>query len=133
MIPTWLQRHLEATGRWNSDGVARRVSGGHCLDCRAQVIRGLDSDPAGLPVTCDPQPLDQLGEALALVAGRSTYGLTRTADRWQLDQRSRWRIAGGRRALVLAAHRCGAPPLPAEPPEPTFDALCTCRPEEPCF
>lgn len=119
MIPTWLRRHLEETGRWNTGGIGRAIRSGTCTRCPEQVIRALDSDVAAIPATCDPQPVDQLGEALALIAGRTTYTLHRHPGGWQLDPRDEWRIRAGRPGSVLAEHRCHAPPLPtAADPEP---------------
>lgn len=116
MIPTWLQRHLEQAGRWNSDGVSRTISAGRCHHCHTPVVRGLDADVAGLPITADPQPVDQLGEAIALIAGRGSYDLAHNGGRWQLSHRDQWRIRAGRPATVLAGHQCGSPPLPPGPP-----------------
>jgi hypothetical protein len=125
MIPTWLQRQLEEAGRWNTDGVGRGLSAGRCSHCQAQVIRGLDADVAGLPATCDPATVDNLGEALALLAGRWTYTVQHVAGRWQLSHRDQWRIRAGNPATVLASHQCHSPPLPAgqplHDPTPTFD------------
>lgn len=118
MIPTWLQRHLEQLGLWNSDSFSRRLSAGRCHRCHAQVVRGLDADVAAISVTADPQPIDQLGEALALLAGRSSYSLLRRDSAWSLSPRDEYRIRAGKPATVLAEHRCGSPPLPAGPPLP---------------
>lgn len=118
MIPTWLQRQLEQAGRWNSDGVSRRLSASRCRQCHAQVVRGLDADVAAVTVVADPQPVDQLGEALALMSGRGTWQLLHRDGGWSLSPRDQWRIAAGKPATVLAEHRCGSPPLPAGPPIP---------------
>lgn len=118
MIPPWLQRQLEAKGRWNSDGISRGIHAGRCRTCTAPVVRGLDADVAGLPVTCDPQPVDSLGEAIALVGGRGTYTLALIAGRWQVSHRDQWRIAARRADHVLASHQCDSPPLPPGPPLP---------------
>lgn len=118
MIPTWLQRQLEAAGRWNTDGIGRALSSGRCRTCLAQVLRGLDGDRCALPRTCDPQPVDQLGEALALIGERATFTLTHSSGRWQIDSRDVYRIRLGKPGAVLAEHRCHAPPLPAAPLPP---------------
>lgn len=118
MIPNWLRRQLEAAGRWNVDGVSRRMSAGHCRTCHAQVVRGLDADVAAITVTADPQPIDQLGEALALLSGRGTWSLLQRDGHWSLSPRDQWRIAAQKPATVLAEHRCGSPPLPAGSPLP---------------
>jgi hypothetical protein len=116
VIPTWLQRQLETAGRWNSDGIGRSLTAGCCRSCKQPVVRGLDADVAGIPATCDPEPIDQAGELLALVAGRATYTVRHIGGRWQIGYRDHWRIKAGRPAAVLAEHRCGSPPLPAGPP-----------------
>lgn len=113
MIPAWLQRHLETAGRWNVDGIGRRLSGGRCRRCHATVVRALDDDIAGLPVTCDAQPVNDVGEALALLQGRATYAVVNSLGRWQLDPRDRYRIAARRPDLVVAQHVCDVPALPA--------------------
>lgn len=131
MIPTWLQRHLEEAGRWNVDGIGRHLSAGRCARCRQQVLRGLDDDVAGLPVVCDPGPVDELGEFLALAAGRPTYTLSRRGGRWLIDPRDRYRIAARRQDVVLAAHACGSAPLPAAPTRTPQGAVTT--PQEPTW
>lgn len=123
MIPTWLRRQLETAGRWNTDGVGRALSGGRCRSCKQPVVRGLDDDVAALAVTCDPRPVDELGEALALMQGRRTFAVASRGGRLLVDPREPLAIAARRPADVLAEHRCGSPPLPAAPqpanPQPT--------------
>jgi hypothetical protein len=108
MIPTWLLRRLEDAGRLDADGTRRTVRTVTCR-CGAAVLAGLDADRCALAVLVDPAPVDVRGEALAVLAGRSTYDL----HGLELDRRDVWRLAGPRRAPVLAEHRCGAVPLPA--------------------
>lgn len=116
MIPRWLQAHLEATGRWDTDGIRRAVAAHLCRTCATRILTGLDDDRAGFPVTVDPTPLDQTGEALAQLSGRTTYALTRRGDRYELDHRDasaiRHRPAGSGTFDVVPAHRCHAA-LPA--------------------
>lgn len=118
MIAPWLIAHLETTGRWNADGAARRARV-RTHSCGAVVVHGLDAYTCGIPTTADPTPLSALGEALALIAGRPTYTLTRTGNRLELDHRTQHHIAGHPAgtlpADVVAAHQCHTPQLPTLP------------------
>lgn len=135
-IPRWLQTHLEACGRWDADGIRRAVSAAVCPTCKTRVLTGLDDDRCAGPATADPTPLDATGEALALLAGRSTYDLTRRGDRYELDLRDpiriRHRPAGSPGADVVPAHRCHAASLPAvasvHAPRPIAAQGCTDEP-----
>lgn len=112
MIPRWLQDHLEATGRANTDGIGRAINTRTCPGCGQATVTGLDADVAALPARCDPHPVDQVGELIALATGRRTYDLTPTSGRLELYHRECWHIAARRRYPVLAQHACGQP-LPA--------------------
>lgn len=46
-----------------------------CPRCGVPTIVGRPSDMIGWDVRCDPQPLDKLGEVLALMSGRATFCL----------------------------------------------------------
>lgn len=115
-ITPWLRQHLINTGSWNKDGIGRHA---HLKvhPCGAVVAVGLDADRCAIAVTCDTTPLSPVGEALAVIAGRPTYSLTRTGRRIQLNHRSQFHIAGSpagtRDYDVVAAHVCGSPPLPS--------------------
>lgn len=122
MIATWLQRHLEDRGLWDSDGITRATRARRCRSCRAYVLAGLDSDQCALPVAVDIDPLNRLGEAAALIAGRTTYSLRFRSGRLELDHRGQFEIRGeAQRNLtggqlrrdVLPAHVCGMPSLGA--------------------
>lgn len=121
MTAAWLRTYLETTGRANTDGIGRVVRVGLCRDCGAQVVRGLDDEICAIPVTCDPTPIDTLGEALATITARRTYDLTGPARRPNLDPRRPDHIRRPRRYPVLVTHLCGQP-LPADttpaPPRP---------------
>jgi len=111
MIPAWLQPILEARGAWNGDGVSRRA---HAITCRCgqTVIRGLDADRAALPISADPQPLNQLGEVLTLTTGRHTYDLEWRNGRYELNPRRAAHIANSPPnsspdTSVVAEHQCG--------------------------
>lgn len=89
-----------------------------CRHCKAPVLAGLDDELCGFPTTVDPTPLSPIGEALALLAGRTTYRLDKDQQLWRRD---RWQIAGQPAGTVdrlfphdvVASHSCGAPPLPS--------------------
>lgn len=84
-----------------------------CPRCSSRVLVGVDD--IGLDVALDPTPLDQRGEALAVLDGRKTYTVDKPGRR---GPRELWR----RRAphighpmhgsTVHAAHRCHQP-IPA--------------------
>lgn len=112
----WLVDHLVHTGVMTETGLTRRARPRPCPHCSTWVITGLDADTLALEAACDPQPLNTLGEAMALVAGRRTLNLTRTRGRLELEQRWADHVesqpAGTGRADVLAEHVCGQP-IPA--------------------
>lgn len=116
MIPRWLQAHLEATGRWDTDGVRRAVAARLCPTCGRRILTGLDDDRTAWPARVDPTPLDPTGEALAQLTGRATYALARRGDRYELDHRDasaiRHQPAGSGTFDVVAAHHCHAASLP---------------------
>jgi len=116
-IPPWLQRHLEATGRADTDHIKRRVQAGTCRTCHAPILTGLDATRAGYPSRTQPTPISELGEALALAAGAPTYDLVDAGDRYELEARDTHTIPAARRWPVLAAHRCGVTwPVDPDPP-----------------
>lgn len=140
MIPAWLRDHLEQRGLWDTDGVGRGAKVQRCRKCREYVLVGLDADRCALPVACDPDPLSRLGEAAAVIAGRTTYSLRWLSDRLELDHRGHFEIRGDARCGdvccpakancrdpdcsmaredldlrhdVLASHSCGEPSIGA--------------------
>lgn len=120
MMAPWLIRHLEQTGAWSRDGIGRVAKLRRCQACPAWTITGLDADRCAFAVTTDTQPLSPLGEALAVVTGRVTFALRRTAgSRITLDHRHPIAIAatpaGAGDYDVVAAHVCGADVLPTIP------------------
>ena len=117
-LPAWLLAHLEATGRHNTDGIARAARYQRCVDCRRAVLTGLDADRAALPAECDPTEIDTRGELVALALGLRTYTLTRATNSsgktaWNLDRRDQWQIRAGQRTAIVAQHRCGIAIPPA--------------------
>jgi hypothetical protein len=116
MIPTWLQRHLENTGRWNTDGISRAAAVGRCR-CGAEVLRGLDAERCALATTADPGPIDPAGEMQALITGHATYRLRHINARWEIDRRSPFDIAAQPAGIVdvIAEHKCDTA-IPANGP-----------------
>lgn len=114
----YIKAKLEAEG-YTTGGVGRRVQARTCRTCHAPVLAGADGDVCGRVRQVDPDPLDKVGEALAVLTGRYTVALWRTRDRYELEARDQWSIAGSpppqARFDVLAEHVCGAPPLPTIP------------------
>lgn len=113
MIPAWLQRR-------QAGDTTRAATIRLCPSCRAPVLVGYDADHLALKAVCDPTPLTPLGEAVALITGRTTYALTPGRDRKELDYRDEWRIGHPTRNPILAAHQCDGIDLRpfAQPPEP---------------
>jgi hypothetical protein len=111
--------------------MSRLVRAATCK-CGAKILTGDDSDVCGIRTDVDQQPVDNLGEFLALATGRRTYELRPTATRGShsrlLDERTAARIrTGASRHPIHPEHRCGQP-LPAAPvtaAEPTATAVPT--------
>lgn len=113
-IPAWLVRRLNADGTIDpATGATRRARPAKCSRCGAWVVRGYDADWCSLAVDADPDPLDALGEALALIAGRPTFELRMAGGRPELRRRDRWMIAGHPAGTdktdILAGHDCDKP------------------------
>lgn len=100
-----------------------------CKKCGATILTGLDADIAALKVEIDPTPITPLGEAVALLQGRSTYQLHTARGARQIHHRNDWNITAPRTRPVYPAHRCGHPlddhldttwtTPPPQPPAPT--------------
>ena len=111
-MPAHIRLHLEHQGILTPDGISRRAHTRYCRHCRRPVMTGLDHDHVAATATCDPTPLDALGELTALMNGRPTYELTWTRERgYVLDHRDQFRIRGRpagtwRDGDVLAEHKC---------------------------
>jgi hypothetical protein len=121
MIPAWLRRHLHETGAM-VDGVTRKARIHACPKCGRAVLKGLTEEPCSILATCDPTPLSNLGEAMAVLDDRMTFDLAYRGGRLELDDRDDFHIKGSppespdswrAHSDVLAAHRCGTPPLPS--------------------
>jgi hypothetical protein len=96
------------TGAITTDRLTKKARPAHCPRCGLIVLAGLDE--LGRKVRVDYHPTTVPGEALALLAGRDTYGL----DGAELYQRLAYHIEGKNADAteVRAEHRCGDPPLP---------------------
>lgn len=118
-IPAWLNRHLEAIGQANPDGITRTARARRCPRCKAVLLTGLDAPRCAFAVRVDPHPLDAAGELASLLVGRPTYRATAVGTNYELDHRAWWNVRNSPPSdavVVLAAHRCGKPlstqPLP---------------------
>lgn len=134
MIPDWLAKHLEDTGKLGPDRIGRAARLHHCKSCGRYMLTGLDNDMCASVANADPTPVSPLGEALALIGNRRTYTLHRTTDRLELQIRDRWQIAGapaGTRHDVLPEHTCEAIDLPAA--ESVHQRYAVALPDNPPF
>lgn len=117
-FPDWLVRHLQNIGAMGNDYVGRRARATRCRYCPCSILVGLDGDRCAWVARVDPLPLSPIGEALAILSGRTTYALHVGIGRLELQVRDRWQITGapaGTRYDVLAAHVCGGVTLPYAP------------------
>lgn len=111
-MPSWLQRHLIATGVLTETGLGRKAQLRRHRRCGIPTLTGLDADVMAFEATCDLGELTAAGEANALLDGRRTYELD---VRGALHHRDRYAITrrpAGAATTVLAEHRCSAP-IPA--------------------
>lgn len=78
-----------------------------CPKCSRPVLAGLDSEKAGIPTRCDPTPIDERGEAIALLAGLLTYDrVINELGKPQIAVRNVFHMQEPRRWPVLREHRC---------------------------
>lgn len=120
----WLTDHLIRTGHLTETGLSRRARIRICPTCHQPTLAALDDDTCAFETHCDPHPLNPLGEALALVEGRRTLALHRTAGHWELDRRDHRHITDDpashrHREDVLRQHRCHTPPIPNDHTAPS--------------
>jgi hypothetical protein len=97
------------TAQWLKDRQAdwaRAANLRTCPHCRTTVLAGLDADSAALPIRCDPTPLTLMGEAVALLQGRTTYDLLAVKTGRELYERTAYSIKKPRRYQVFATHKC---------------------------
>ena len=95
--------------KWIDQGIpGRRARHDTCRKCGAPVLRGLDSDVAGIDRQADPTPIDRANEFQALMAGLATFTAWPIRDGIELDRRDRWRIEGPlTRHPTYPEHACG--------------------------
>ncbi|GGS88348.1 hypothetical protein ACFFV7_51060 [Nonomuraea spiralis] len=101
MTAAWLQARR---AEW-----ARAANLKPCPSCKATVLAGLDADHTAMPVRCDPTPLTEMGEAVALLQDRTTYDLLPTKTGRELHERTPHFISKPRRYQVFATHKCNNP------------------------
>lgn len=116
-LPAWVADKI-ATTTGLDPRLGRRPRATICRRCQAPVLHGLDGERCALQVDADPTLLTNIGELLALLAGRATFDLDSHPP--QLTHRHRWRIRGhpADTNTVIPEHTCGAAALPNRPPEP---------------
>lgn len=111
MTPDQLQSYLETRGLADTDGVHRKARFRRCPLCNAVVLRGLDADVAGLPVTCDVVDLDVLAEAAVILStAERTYTVYEIADTIHLNPRHVEELRAAEQTRpVVKAHHCEVP------------------------
>lgn len=101
------------TAAWilqKQNDAARCASIRLCRRCHAPILQGLDADNAAMTARCDPTPLTEMGEAVALLQGRTTYDLVTVKAGRELHPRTTHFIQKKeRRYLIVATHICGNP------------------------
>ena len=117
---------------WLRDRLTRNARPRRCR-CGAPLLVGLDGDVAALTAKADPVAISCHGEAAALLTGRATYDAVPVGKNVQLSPRWVWHIRAPRRYVVLAEHRCGAPPLDRDPNPPRPPTTQKPLPAEPEF
>lgn len=108
-LPGWLKESLGTPTR------GRGAKAAKCIVCKADVIAGFDEDVCARAVVVDPHPLSELGEALALIEGRSSYRLAPQGKGMALWVRDHWQIAGtgaSDTVWVFTDHKCHSAPFP---------------------
>lgn len=111
-MPSWLQRHLVATGVLTESGLGRKAQLRRHKPCGLPILTGLDDDVLAFEARCDLGELTATGEANALVDGRRTYELNVRGEIRHRDRYAITRRPAGAATTVLAEHRCAAP-IPA--------------------
>jgi hypothetical protein len=106
------RKHYRAAGALGPGPISRRARVVKCPSCKAWVFRGLESDWCAWGATVDVQPLDAMGELVALLGGLSTYSLAFMGGHYEINNRTELHIASrppGSRVNedVVTAHRCG--------------------------
>ena len=127
-MPTWLADQLIADGVMNQARITRTAKPRTCPHCHAPVLAAID-DIVAHRINLDPIPVNALGEAVAILTGRTTYGIFYGEPVQRDSTEIAYRPADIR--PIYATHHCHAPPLPPETkfialtrPTPTADDLC---------
>lgn len=111
-LPTWAQDQAQARYAARQSLLVRAEQ---CIRCTAIVITALDDEYDGATTArADPTLINPHDELACLLAGRTTYELTRNR---RLRQRTQFTIGTKRTAAIVPAHRCNTPighPLPWE-------------------
>jgi len=86
--------------------ISRKARLSKCAKCHCMVLIGIDE---GIAEEVDPIPLTTVGEVLAVMDRRKTFGFTvagviyhRNAGRMKTD--ARWKLP-----IIVAKHKCGMP------------------------
>lgn len=125
--PIWLARYMTTTGAPDPRRVGRAARPRGCPRCGRLVLVGEDHHRMAAVVTVDPYALKTPDEVKAILDGIATYELNGEPPAWELRPRTIPTVPLiGKRSpaesvRVVAAHRCGRPPL-------TRDALPTRAP-----
>jgi hypothetical protein len=126
---------IQAPGRI----ATRRARMTFCTTCGHTVMRGLLPMPTPWAVDLDPAALTPVGEALALLAGRTTYDLYFRYDHYEIEHRCDWEYAHDEPAYrvhvdTVVEHVCHElanwPRVSSKLPRPTIEVPL---PEEPPF
>lgn len=97
-----------------AEGGRRAAKPLDCERCGAPVLRGDDHDECALVVTVDLDPVDPVGEMVAILDGRPTFDLLKQAAQrgrktgHALYYREPWHVHSDRphKGTVHRAHRC---------------------------
>lgn len=109
-----VQDALIDTGVMTGDYVTRKTKTFTCRHCAAQVLACIDD--LGFDVRANPEPLTNLGEAIAVASGRRTFASYHDQLCARGPHAIRYRSAEV--VDVFAEHVCHATPLPTKPPPP---------------
>jgi hypothetical protein len=104
-----------------------------CPRCQKLILTGPDNDIGAFTVNADPTPVDEIGEILALAAGRATFDLAGNRERRYLYRRDQWAPGLPRRYPVLPEHRCGKPLPQQNISFPEHNSARQPLPENPSF
>jgi len=110
-MPTWLVDKLIDDGVMDKARVTRTARPRTCPHCHRATLAALDEITTAR-VDLDPAPINAIGEAVAILSGRATYGIFYGEPTERDGREITYRPADIR--PIYATHRCHAPPLPPE-------------------